>query len=318
MSRKPRLRKLALAPALLVALAVVSQALAGAAEHGLGHGWRMIGRDPAGTRNQPFEHQISPSTVGRLAPKWIATTAGDVSATPVVSHGAVYFPDWGGKLWKLDARTGAVIWSHAISEYTGIANDLSRTSPSLAGKTLVIGDLLAPNMMGIDAKTGELRWLTQVNPHPRGIITGPPVLAGDRVYVGVSSRENVPLAQRIFRGDFVALDAHTGRIIWQTYGLPDNGGVPGLWAGAAIIAPPAVDIKAGLVYGTYGNLYNSPPASLRATPPRRTASASRASRRARTSSRSSRSTSAPGSRSGRTACRATMPGCARAAHSPPR
>jgi polyvinyl alcohol dehydrogenase (cytochrome) len=243
------------------ALAVGSQAfaLAGGHDHGRGPGWQTIGRDPADTRYQPHEHHIGPSTVSRLAPLWVATTAGDVSATPAVAHGAVYFPDFGGKLWKLDADTGAVIWSHSISEYTGIAGDLSRTSPSLAGDTLVIGDLLAPNMMGIDARTGGLRWITQVNPHPRGIITGSPVLAGDRIYVGVSSRENVPLAQRIFRGDFVALDAHTGRIIWQTYGLPDNAGVPGLWAGAAIIAPPAVDQRAGLVYGTYGNLYNSPP-----------------------------------------------------------
>jgi polyvinyl alcohol dehydrogenase (cytochrome) len=255
----PRSRRLALATAALAALAVVSQALALAGGPQLGPSWRMIGRDPAGSRNQPFEHRVGPSNVAGLAAKWVATTAGDVSATPAVVHGAVYFPDWGGKLWKLDTDTGAVIWSHSISEYTGIAGDISRTSPSLAGNTLVIGDLMAPNMMGIDAETGELRWITQVNPHPRGIITGSPVLAGNRIYVGVSSREGGPGPTRIFQGDFVALDAHTGRIIWQTYGLPDNGGVPGLWAGAAIIAPPAVDRKAGLVYGTYGNLYNSPP-----------------------------------------------------------
>jgi polyvinyl alcohol dehydrogenase (cytochrome) len=225
---------------------------------GGGGSWRTIGHDAADTR-AASDRRINVSNVARLRPKWIATTAGDVSATPVVAHHAVYFPDWGGMLWKLDARTGAVIWSHAISDYTGIPNDISRSSPSLAGDTLVIGDLLAPNMMGIDADTGALRWITQVNPHPRGIITGSPTLSGDRVYVGVSSRENAPLAQRTFRGDFVALDAQTGRIVWQTYGLPDNGGVPGGWAGAAIIAPPAVDEHAGLVFGTYGNLYNTPP-----------------------------------------------------------
>ena len=68
--------------------------------------WLMIGQDPAGGHNQPLERQIGPLNVGRLAPKWVATTAGDVSATPVVADGAVYFPDWGGRLWKLDAATG--------------------------------------------------------------------------------------------------------------------------------------------------------------------------------------------------------------------
>jgi polyvinyl alcohol dehydrogenase (cytochrome) len=254
-----RFRRFAFATAVLAALAAVAQAVAGDGNKD----WISIGHDPENTRSQPFERDIGPSNVSRLAPAWVATTAGDVSATPAVANGAVYFPDWGGKLWKLDAETGGVIWSRSISEYTGIPNDISRTSPSLAGKTLVIGDLLAPNMMGIDAKTGELRWITQVHPHPAGIITGSPVLAGDRVYVGISSRESSydpahGLVCCTFRGAVVALDAQTGRIVWRTYGLPDNGGVPGGWAGAAIIAPPAVDLGAGLVYATHGNLYTAP------------------------------------------------------------
>ena len=36
-------------------------------------------------------------------------------------NAAVYFPDWGGKLWKIDAQTGTVMWSRAIADYTGIA-----------------------------------------------------------------------------------------------------------------------------------------------------------------------------------------------------
>ena len=34
-----------------------------------------------------------------------------------VVDGAVYFGDFGGMLWKLDAATGRVIWSHVVSEY---------------------------------------------------------------------------------------------------------------------------------------------------------------------------------------------------------
>jgi polyvinyl alcohol dehydrogenase (cytochrome) len=258
---RPRFRRVVLALASLATLTAASQAFGLGPQ--LGPDWGMIGHVPANTRDQPFERDIGPSSVSRLASKWVATTAGDVSATPAVVQGAVYFPDFGGKLWKLDADTGAVIWSHSISEYTGIANDISRTSPSLAGKTLVIGDLLAPNMMGIDAKTGDLQWITQVHPHPAGIITGSPVLAGDRIYVGVSSRESSydpahGLVCCTFRGALVALDAQTGRIVWRTYGLPDNGDVPGGFAGAAIIAPPAVDLAAGLVYVAYGNLYTQP------------------------------------------------------------
>ena len=102
--------------------------------------------------------------MSRLAPKWVATTTGDVSATPAVVNGAVYFGDFGGTLWKLDAETGAVIWSHSVPDYTGIAGDYARTSPSLAGNTLVVGIIRGPNplglkgfpnMLGIDATTGR-------------------------------------------------------------------------------------------------------------------------------------------------------------------
>src|SRR5207247_9725264 len=118
-------------------------------------------------------------------PTGVAQTAGDVPAAPAVVNGAVYFGDFGGMLWKRDAETGQVIWSHLVSDYTGIAGDIARTSPSVAGNTLVVGDLRHPNMLGIDAQTGELRWMTQVHPDPTGIMTGSPVLAGDTIYTGV-------------------------------------------------------------------------------------------------------------------------------------
>ena len=92
--------------------------------------WRTIGQDPANSRNQPFERAIRPDNVHRLAMKWTATMAGDVSATPAVVNDAVYVGDFGGMLWKLDAQTGAVIWSRLVSDYTGIPGDIARTSPS--------------------------------------------------------------------------------------------------------------------------------------------------------------------------------------------
>lgn len=241
-----------------VALLIVIVAVAGirATVNG-GPDWGMIGHDSTNTRNQPFEHTIGPSNVNQLRVKWIATTTGDVSATPAVVNGAVYFGDFGGTLWKLDAATGQVIWSHQVSDYTGIAGDIARTSPSVAGNTLVVGDLKHPDMLGIDADTGELRWITQVHPDPKGIMTGSPVLAGDTIFTGVSaSGASGPGAT--FRGSIVALNAQTGGILWQHYSLPDNGGVAGGYAGATMFSPPAVNVPAGLVYGTFGQPYTEP------------------------------------------------------------
>src|SRR3954447_12205642 len=226
--------------------------------------WRMIGRNSKDSRNQPFEHRIGTANVGRLAVKWTTPTTGDVSATPAVADGAVYFGDFGGTLWKLDAETGHVIWSHKVPDYTGHAGDYARTSPSLAGKTLVVGiikgstTVAGPNMLGIDAATGALRWKTQIHPDPHAAMTGSPALVDDTIVTGVSANGASNPATATFRGAIVALNAQTGAILWRTYSLPDNGGVPGGYAGATMFAPPAVDVAAGLVCGTFGEPYTVP------------------------------------------------------------
>jgi polyvinyl alcohol dehydrogenase (cytochrome) len=272
----PRLRRFAFLVVALAALTAATQTLAG---NGGGPSWNMIGNDSANSRNNPFESQISTANVSQLAPKWslpspipgappnqFATTAGDVSGTPAVVGGAVYFGDFGGMEWKLDADTGQVIWSHPISYYTGISNDLARTSPIVAGNTLIIGSLQRPVMLGIDATTGELKWKTQVNPDTQasghGIMTGSPVLAGDTVFTGVSA-SGAGGASATFRGNIAALNAQTGKLLWESFSVPDNGGHPGGYAGATMFSPPAVDIPDGLVIGTFGQPYTEP-ASVKA------------------------------------------------------
>jgi polyvinyl alcohol dehydrogenase (cytochrome) len=266
-ARRPRSRRLAVAATLLaafVALAAATQTFA----KNLKHDWAMIGHEPTNTRDQPFEHTIKPTNVHRLAPEWVATTTGDVSATPAVVDGAVYFGDFGGTVWKLDAENGAAIWSISVPGYTGIAGDYARTSPSLAGDTLVVGVIRGanpggvngPNMLGIDATTGALRWATQIHPDRRAAMTGSPVLVDDMIITGVSAN-NAGGPTSTFRGAIVALDAQTGAMLWRTYSMPDNGGdpTPGCcYAGATMFAPPSVDEKLGLVYGTFGQAYRKP------------------------------------------------------------
>ena len=97
-----RIEWLALVLAVIVAFAAAARMLATV---GGGPDWGMIGNDSTNSRNQPLEHSIGPANASQLAVRWVATTAGDVSATPAVVNGAVYFGDFGGMLWKLDAET---------------------------------------------------------------------------------------------------------------------------------------------------------------------------------------------------------------------
>jgi polyvinyl alcohol dehydrogenase (cytochrome) len=233
--------------------------------------WSIAGQNLSNTWSQPAERSIRPANVNGLTPKWVFTTGGDVSATPTVANDAVYFPDWGGNLFAVGKQDGRLIWSHKISDYDGVAGSISRVSPAVDGDQLIIGDILsesAPhngtNVMAVDRRTGELRWITQVESHPAAVVTGSPVVFGGVVYIGVSSIEET-LAENpaypccSFRGSVVALDAKDGRVLWKTFDMPENGSVVGGYTGGAIWQPPAIDPKRGSLFIGTGNNYTVPP-----------------------------------------------------------
>src|SRR5215211_7681454 len=102
--------------------------------------WITEGHDLRNTRYQNTESTLSVANVANLAVKWQLTTGSDVSATPAVDDTAVYVPDWAGNLFALDRNTGALLWSHQIADYTGVAGDFARTTPAIAGSNLIFGD----------------------------------------------------------------------------------------------------------------------------------------------------------------------------------
>ncbi len=119
--------------------------------------------------------------------------------------------------------------------------------------------------MAFNAQSGALHWVTQIEKNPAAIITGSPVVVGDMIVVGVSSNEEALADQPgyvccTFRGSLVALDANTGKLMWQTYTVPDNGGKTGGYSGGAIWQPPAIDPNKGIIYVGTGNNYDVPDA----------------------------------------------------------
>ncbi|GAC1350908.1 MAG: hypothetical protein NVSMB27_37960 [Ktedonobacteraceae bacterium] len=118
--------------------------------------------------------------------------------------------------------------------------------------------------MAVNADTGSLIWITQLDSHPVARITQSPIVYGNTVYVGVSSQEET-LAKDptypccTFRGSVVALNATTGTIVWQTYTVPDNGGQAGGYSGGAVWgSTPVVDSTRNALYITTGNNYSVP------------------------------------------------------------
>jgi polyvinyl alcohol dehydrogenase (cytochrome) len=239
-------------------------------------GWSMGGHDFSNTRSNPDQLQINAGNAGKLATKWTFTTHGDVSATPAVVGGAVYFPDWGGYINKVNASTGALIWQRQLSSYgyNTAADLVSRTAPAVVGNVLYIGDqgggsniaLQPGRVLAINATTGDLMWATAINPNPFTIITQAPVVRNGVVFVGAASAEENAAAFIpgyvccTFRGSFSALNAATGAILWTTFTVPAaNPADAGQYSGGAVWgSTPALDPASNTVYITTGNNYSVP------------------------------------------------------------
>jgi polyvinyl alcohol dehydrogenase (cytochrome) len=237
--------------AALVASAVAYAAVADAP-------WPMGGQNINDTRAS--SSNLNAENVKHLALKWKLTTHGDVSATPAVVGGALYFPDWAGYMYKVDAETGAVIWSHQVSEYDGIAGAVARTSPTVDGDTVYIGDQNGGNLLALNTANGNLRWSAPLGGgNPFAIATQSPIVYQGVVYQGLASSEEgavafIPNYPCCFsRGSFSAVDAATGHVLWQKYMVPPGYSGGGVWSSTA-----AIDSGSRTVYITTGNNYSVP------------------------------------------------------------
>jgi polyvinyl alcohol dehydrogenase (cytochrome) len=182
--------------------------------------WPMYGRDLAGSHYNPNEKQITPATVSRLKPKWIFEVGADVSSQPTVVGGVIYFGSWDGKEYAVDAKTGKKIW-----EFESGAP--SRSGAAYADGVIYFADVNA-RLFALDAKTGAQIWKIKTDPHPMTIATSAPIYYNGRVYIGISSREEIVMAGNpkyeccTFRGGVAAFDAKTGAQVWRFYTVTDE------------------------------------------------------------------------------------------------
>jgi polyvinyl alcohol dehydrogenase (cytochrome) len=260
---------------------------------GSGDDWPMFGQNVCNTRSNSNKDGLTPNSASTLAVKWAFKAAGDISATPAIVGKDVFVPDWAGMLYRIDARTGQAVWSVNISTLLGLggadagANDTpatfaARDTPVVTDDSVIFGVGRGGNsgpqplaiVAAVERQTGALKWQTLVDTHPAAVITSSPMLDHGKVYIGVSSSEEVfaafPVIAGIpynccsFRGSVVALDAESGAIDWKTYTIEDSayfqsdGVTPSGWAGAAVWSTPAIDRGRGSLYVTTGNNYSQP------------------------------------------------------------
>ena len=240
-----------------------------------GSGWNGWGRDLDNTRYQP-RPGLTVSDIPHLKVKWaFGYRASYVYGQPTIAGGRLYASSSSGRVYSLDAKTGCTYWTFdaADSVRTAISViDLQGSSGGAAGLATVFGDDTA-TVYALDANSGKLIWKKKLDPHPDARITGAPVFYDQHLYVPVSSLEelsaaapNYPCCK--FRGSVVSLDAHDGKVLWQTYTIDQlpkpyrkatNGTQLYGPAGGSVWSAPTLDPKHNLLYVGTGNSYTDIP-----------------------------------------------------------
>ncbi|XP_034706155.1 polyvinylalcohol dehydrogenase-like [Vitis riparia] len=232
--------------------------------------WLNHGGDLYNRRYASTETKISPETASKLRLKWEFYAGKDITATPAIFNGTLYFPSWNGYLYAVKASDESLVWKQNLQKLTGLnatgfVNNVnwtvSRATPTIAGDMLIIGIYGPAVVIAVKQATGRLVWSTQLDSNPAGVVTMSGTFHMGSFYVGTSSlEEGLSIEQCcIFRGSLSKLDIKTGALLWQTFTSPDNHGERGEYAGAAIWgSSPSIDVRRNLVYVATGNLYSAP------------------------------------------------------------
>jgi quinohemoprotein ethanol dehydrogenase len=200
---------------------------ASSANDALPGAWLSYGRTQGETRYSTLK-QIDSSNAKRLGLAWsyeMGAGGGNQEGTPLMWNNTLYGITTWSVVFALDARTGKELWrwDPDVNQTTvrpviccGIVN---------RGIALYNGMIIAPSIDGrlfaLNALTGKPVWETRVvYPQDQYTLTMSPRVAGGKVIIGASGGDKPT------RGQFVAVDAQTGRLAWRFYTVPGDPSQP--------------------------------------------------------------------------------------------
>lgn len=185
--------------------------------------WLTYGGDYASHRFSRLK-AINKSNVTNLRPLWIyqrAQVAGEfIESNPVVVDGIMYIVEPPSTVTALDGRTGLRLWSWSPSlpkvvKYVGL--HANNRGVAILNDTVYVGTLDC-HLAALDAKTGALRWIVEVeNNSDNHAIAGAPLAIDGKVIIGTGGGD------RGARGLLDAYDARTGKRLWRLWTVPGIG-----------------------------------------------------------------------------------------------
>ena len=209
---------------------------------------------------------LAAADVPRLKLKW-AFNLGPVTMArgqPAVAGNRVFTSTLAGDVYALDAASGCVHWAFRATAgmRSGVVVGDANGVPAVffADRSAV--------MYAVNAESGELLWKTRPVEHQLASSSATPQFYKGVIYQGFSSIEEALVADPnavccTFRGSVVALDAATGRMIWQSFTIPEPAKLTGRAkqmgpSGVAIWSTPTIDEQKGALYVATGDNYSNP------------------------------------------------------------
>ncbi len=214
---------------------------------------------------------IAASDVPTLKLKW-AFNLGAVTmarSQPSVAGGRVFFGTLTGAVYSLDAGTGCTQWGIRVAAPVRSGVTIGEAS----GTSAVFFADASSAIYALKAATGEMIWKSRPVDQFAALITAAPQVYKGVLYQAFSSFEEGlgpdPSFQCCtFRGSVVALDASTGKTIWQTFTIPEAAKPTRKTAvgtqqfgpsGAGVWSTPTIDEERGVLYVATGDNYSDPP-----------------------------------------------------------
>jgi quinohemoprotein ethanol dehydrogenase len=200
---------------------------AGGADDPLPGAWLSYGRTQGETRYSTLK-QIDTTNARNLGLAWsyvLGAGGGNQEGTPLMWNGTLYGITTWSVVFALDARTGHERWRWDPEvNQTGVRPRICCGTVN-RGIAIYNGMIIAPAIDGrlfaLDALTGKPVWETRiVYPQDQLTLTMAPRVAGDKVIIGASGGDKPT------RGQFVAVDAQTGRLAWRFYTVPGDPSQP--------------------------------------------------------------------------------------------
>lgn len=229
----------------------------------------------AGVQNwryhEPAAAGFTEADLGKLKLKWAFgfPGVGIVRSQPAVLGDRLFIGANNGMVFGLGAKDGCVHWSVKVQGpvRSGVSGG------TVGGRPMVFLGDAAGFVYGLDAGSGETVWKVRGDAHPAALVTGTPQLHGGRLYVPVSSFEEITGANPkyvccTFRGSVIAMDAATGTTVWKTYMIENEAVDQGKTqrghprkgpSGAGVWSAPTIDEKTSRLYVGTGDNYSDPP-----------------------------------------------------------